>query len=219
MHILIINPNTNPLTTRRIAEVASSVAMPTKIDAISAQSGITAIENPEQSTIAAPIVVRLIAEQAEHYDVTIIAAFSDPGLFEARKITAKPVIGIAESAMLKAAEFGPKFTIITLGEKFRDPIRNHAEACGIGNSLANVRILPWSVSEVGGNQGQYLEAFRLECERAIEEDGAQAIIIGGGPLSGMADKIVDELSVPVLDGVACATQRAETIASADNSLD
>lgn len=217
MHILIINPNTNPLTTRRIAEVASSIAMPTtKIEVISAQSGIMAIENPKQSTIAAPIVVRLIAEQAEYYDVTIIAAFSDPGLFEARKITSKPVIGIAESAMLKAAEFGPKFSIITLGEKFRDLIKNHAEACGIGNSLANIRFLPWSVSEVGANQGQYLEAFRLECERAIEEDGAKAIIIGGGPLSGMAVNIVDELSVPVLDGVACATQRAETIVIANN---
>ena len=54
---------------------------------------------------------------------------------------------------------------------------------------------------------------------AIEEDKAKAIIIGGGPLSGIADNIVDELSVPVLDGVACAIQRAETIVIADNLLD
>ena len=59
----------------------------------------------------------------------------------------------------------------------------------------------------------------MECERAVEEDGAKAIIIGGGPLSGMADKIADELSVPVLDGVICATLRAEAIIEVGNRSD
>ena len=162
MKLLIINPNTNPVTTRLIAEVAASVAAPTtKIEAISATSGIAAIENPEQSAIAASAVISLVAERADDYDVTIIAAFSDPGLFDARNVTTKPVIGIAESAMLRAAEIGPKFSIITLGGKFRDLIWNHAKACGVRDSLVNVRFLPWSVAEVGANQEQYLEAFRL----------------------------------------------------------
>ena len=40
----------------------------------------------------------------------------------------------------------------------------------------------------------------------ISEQGVGAIIVGGGPLSGIADAIQDKLSVPVLDGVKSAIE-------------
>ena len=210
MRLLIINPNTNPVTTSRIAAIAASAAAPeTEISAVSASSGIPAIETPAQSAVAAAAVLRLVKAQAGDHDATIIAAFSDPGLAEARAALVQPVIGIAESAMLHAATIAARFSIITLGEAFRDLLWAHAETCGVRGQLAAIRFLPWRVAEVGASPDRYLDAFRRECIRTIEDDDAGAIVIGGGPLSGMAGKIAGRIPAPVLDGVVCAVQRAE----------
>ena len=71
-----------------------------------------------------------------------------------------------------------------------------------------VGILPWTVARVSANPPFYREAFAEACAQAVAEDGAGAVIIGGGPLSGIADEIAGELPVPVLDGVRCAVTMA-----------
>ena len=49
------------------------------------------------------------------------------------------------------------------------------------------------------------------CWRVIEEDDAEVIIVGGGPLAGFARELADRLPVPTLDGVSCAVRLAETL--------
>ena len=71
-----------------------------------------------------------------------------------------------------------------------------------------MRILPWSVATVSADPPAYREAFAEACAQAVAEEGAGAVIIGGGPLSGIAETIAEELPVPVLDGVRCAVEMA-----------
>lgn len=214
MRLLLINPNSTEATTERIAATARASASPgTQIDALTAASGIPAIETPEQSAQAEPAVLNLVAEHAPTYDALIIAAFSDPGLAEARRVTDRPVIGIAESALLRGAEIAERFAIVTLGAAFEPLLWTHAERCGVRDRLASIRFMPWPVAEVGAEPDRFLPAFRHECARVIAEDGAGAIVIGGGPLSGVAATLAGQIAVPLLDGVVCAVQRAEALAA------
>ena len=151
-----------------------------------------------------PAVVALVRSRSHAFDGAIIAAFSDPGLEQARAVSACPVIGISEAAMRVASQCADRFSIVTLGAALGEAIRRNADTYGFGRQLAAVRILPWSVAQVSGNPAAYREAFADECRQAIADDGAGAVIIGGGPLSGMADAIAGRLPVPVLDGVRCA---------------
>ena len=48
------------------------------------------------------------------------------------------------------------------------------------------------------------DLFMELSRRAVEEDGAEVIVLGCAGLSGMDRKIQDALGVPVLDGVVCA---------------
>jgi Asp/Glu/hydantoin racemase len=46
---------------------------------------------------------------------------------------------------------------------------------------------------------------------AIEQDDAEVIIFGGGPIAGLARETADAIPVPCLDGVSCAIRMAETL--------
>jgi Asp/Glu/hydantoin racemase len=57
------------------------------------------------------------------------------------------------------------------------------------------------------------------CRATISKDGADAIIIGGGPLAVAARRIAPELSIPLIEpveaGALCAISRAQERASAE----
>ena len=209
MRLLIVNPNTSVATNLRIRAIAEPMVNPTDyVEVVSAGSGIELIETVEQSKATEPAVLSLIESQHHEADAIIIAAFSDPGLLIAQEIAECPVFGISQAAMSVAAESSKRFAIITVGAALRDAIQKNAENYGYGDKLASIRLLPWTVAQVSADPPAYRIAFSEACEHAIAEDSVGAIIIGGGPLSGVADAIADELAVPVLDGVRCAVQLA-----------
>ena len=217
MRLLVINPNINASTNTRMRKIAEPLLSPDDaLEVVSAASGIELIETVEQSVATVPAVLAAVADRHHEVDAIIIAAFSDPGLAQARRQATCPVFGIAESAMRVAARSADRFTIVTLGAGLREAIRANAMAYGFGEQLAAIRILPWTVAQVSADLPGHRSAFAEECQRALAEDGIGAVIIGGGPLSGMADAVAADIGVPVLDGVRCAIELAlatrETIA-------
>jgi len=209
MRILIINPNTSSATNIRIRNMVEPlVHAPDEVKVVSAQSGIEFIETSVQSMSTVPAVLDLVKTHHDSFDAIIIAAFSDPGLCEARSIAACPVLGISEAAMKTAARTADRFSIITLGPQLCEVIRENATSYGIAEQLIEIRVLPWTVAEISSNPSAHKNAFIDACENIISEHNVGAVIIGGGPLSGIADSIAGYLPIPVLDGVVCAVDMA-----------
>ena len=207
MKLLIINPNTSVATNRRIEATAKPLlSRYDRLEVVSAKSGVKFIETIEQSNQTKPAVLEKIREKSPSVDGIIIAAFSDPGLMEAKKISLCSVVGIAEASMKRAQDLTDRFAIITLGSQFSHTIQKNALKYGTAKNLVEIMILPWSVSEVSNNLLSYRVEFADACKKLIYERGVGAIIVGGGPLSGIADAIQDKLSVPVLDGVKSAIE-------------
>ena len=50
-----------------------------------------------------------------------------------------------------------------------------------------------------------------EIERALAEDGAEAIVLGCAGMTDLAHDLERKAGVPVLDGVACAVSLAESM--------
>ena len=48
-------------------------------------------------------------------------------------------------------------------------------------------------------------------ERAVDEDGAEVIVLAGAPLAGLARSLEGQLPVPVVDGVSSAVRHAQTL--------
>jgi Asp/Glu/hydantoin racemase len=77
--------------------------------------------------------------------------------------------------------------------------------------LASARALSHTVVDITRAREECREVLIEECRRAVDEDAAEVIILGGGPIAGLARDIADALPVPVLDGVSCAVRLAEAL--------
>jgi allantoin racemase len=58
-----------------------------------------------------------------------------------------------------------------------------------------------------------MEPFVAEARRAIEEDHAEAIVLGCAGLQPLVEPLSRTLGVPVIEGVAAAVKMAEALVS------
>ena len=212
MRLLVVNPNTNPAFTDVIGRTAAAAAAPgTTVEAATAPFGVPVIKSPAESARAAEAVLAVLTTRAGDIDGAVIAAFSDPGLGEAKTRFRFPVAGIAESAMLEAAERADRFAIVTLQKGMDQRYRAMADGYGVGPKLAAIRYVSVAAADLQDQTEALAGAILDGCRKAVAEDGARALIVGGGPLAGIAERVAAALPVPVLDGVSCAVRRVERL--------
>jgi Asp/Glu/hydantoin racemase len=218
MRILVINPNTSVAVTETIvAESRRSAPPQVEITGVTARFGTPFIQTPEQSDIAGQAVLELVNRLASGFDAVMIAAFSDPGLAEARAVSPVPVVGTAESAMLTALMCGGRFAIVSLGPALRPLLEMAAQKLGCANRLTAIHML--DTGSDAATAGETISALQHDHGNALAElcgrvaaEGVRSIILGGGPLAGLAHRIRVRVPVPLLDGTACAINHAATLA-------
>ena len=214
MRLLFLNPNTNPALTELGAKVARKVARPqTEIVPVTGQFGARYITTRATAAIAAHATLDAFARHEEAADVVLLACFGDPGLFALRELARVPVVGMAEASCHLAASLGRKFSIVTGGHRWGPMLEEFVSAIGLASSLASVRTMAPSGAEIAANPEAALDALAATCRQAAHEDGADAMILGGLGLAGLADRIAGKVPVPVIDNVVAAVRAAETAAS------
>ncbi|MGJ0203610.1 aspartate/glutamate racemase family protein [Leucobacter sp. gxy201] len=211
MRFLVINPNTSAGMTAAIAEECRKVAAPgTIIDAISPEYGPRSIETHTEDAIAAAATIDAVLKHREDgYDAIIVACFIDPALMAIREIVDVPVIGIAEAAAHLAALVAPRFSVVTVMRRLEHQIAATIDRSGLADRCASVRSIDLSVLGLEEDIDATLAAMEQESRRAIEEDGAEAILLGCAGLGPLDKELQARLGVPVLDGCGCAVKLAE----------
>lgn len=211
MKIKIINPNTTLSMTESIERMAKRYAdSDTEIIAVSPKTGPDSIETYVDEYLAIPGVLQEIVKgEQEGADAYIIACFGDPGLQAAREITDKPVLGIAESAIATAKVLAPYFSIVSVLDRSRKVTEDVVKNYGAEPFCRSIRSTGLSVLEFGRNPEMGLAALAQQGRKAVEEDGAECILLGCAGFVDFVDSLKEELGVPVLDGVMPAIKLAE----------
>jgi Asp/Glu/hydantoin racemase len=212
--ILLVNPNTSESVTERIAAVARGAASDgTSVDAVTANEGVPYIATRAEAVIGGKAALDLLAAHSAGYDAAVVAAFGDPGLGGARELLSIPVVGLAEAAMLTSCMLGRRFAIVsfsaTLGPWYRECVEYH----GLVERLAGIRLLDGGFQNIGSVQEEKEDLLVDLSRRAVEQDGADVIILAGAPLAGLAEKTAHRIPVPVVDGVIAALRQAEVLAA------
>jgi allantoin racemase len=212
MRILIVNPNTTVSMTEKAAEAARAVAgHGTDIIAATSKGGPASIEGHYDGAIAVPGLLMEIREgEAAGADAAIIACFDDTGLEAARALADIPVLGLCESAVMTAALLAQRFTVVTTLERSRVLIENLIRHYGMGDR-AKVRAADIPVLELEDKASGALLKLKRQIERALEEDGAEAIVLGCAGMADLAQSMQREYGVPVIDGVSAAVKQAEAL--------
>ena len=211
--VLLINPNTNAATTEAMLAIARDAAPAgVEIEGITAQFGADLIEIEETLDTASHAVAEILAGEAADYDGVVIAAFGDPGLGRAPKEL--NVVGIAEAGMHAAAEGGRRFSIVTTTFGLADPIKGLVSRYGLEKQFASLRFTEGPAAALMSDPAALANALKKAASEARDLDGADAVVIGGGPLARAAPQLADELALPIIEPVPEAirlvTQRIAT---------
>jgi Asp/Glu/hydantoin racemase len=212
MKLLLINPNISDSVSQLIrAEALRSAAPGTEVDVVTAPFGVAYIETRFESMIGAYATAQLAAEHHARYDAVVVAAFGDPGLAALREALPIPVTGLTEAALASAHLLGHRISIIAISQRIQAWYREVVEGYGFGSRLAGIRALDRPLASIGGVQEDHANALKALAERAVDEDGAEVIILAGAPLAGLARSLKGQLPVPVVDGVSSAVCHAQTL--------
>jgi Asp/Glu/hydantoin racemase len=211
--VLLLNPNTTPAVTDLLHAAGARAASPgTELVTATAKRGVPYIATRAEAQIGGAVALEMLAEAGPAFDAAIIAAFGDPGLFGARELFDIPIIGLAEAAMLTACMVGRKFSIVTFATALAPWYQECVDMHGLGERCAGIRALDGTFQSISEVQSEKEDLLVALANRAVEQDGADVVILSGAPLSGLAAKVADRIPVPMIDPIAAAVRQAETLA-------
>lgn len=208
--LVLLNPNTSVATTEMMTGIARRIA----------PAG-TLVEG-RAMRLGPPIVTdeAALAESARHIaaeglaaaeggaDAILISGFGDPGLADLRRLVPIPVTGIAEAGMAAAAAGGRRFSIVTTTPDLHASITGMARDYGHRAGLASLRITPGQAEVVMADPTAMIRALVALALACRDEDGAEAILIGGGPLAAAAEAVAEATGLPVIEPVAAGVALA-----------
>jgi|WetSurMetagenome_2_1015567.scaffolds.fasta_scaffold151751_2 allantoin racemase len=214
MKLMVINPNTSESMTDHIRKELNWIKRAdTELTVVRAEKGPETIESAYDEAHAIPPTLELVKRaNQEGYDAVILACFSDPGLEAAKEVSEIPVIGIEESTLHMAAMLGARFTVVTPRRNRVPTKRVHVHARGLDYYLASVRCLDLSTAEADSNPKETKKRILKVAREAVEEDGAEVIILGCAGMAGYGADIERKLKIKVLDPAAIGLKVAEAMA-------
>ena len=212
--VLVINPNTNPLVTERVRQVAKRFESAVlSFEVVNPDVGPFSIESDLDKSQAEFHVLALMRQRASmRYDAYVLACFDDLALESARKMVAVPVIGTCEAGIVAARAVSPRMAIVTTVAAALPGIRSMMLRYGAG-SFASVRAAGVDVAEAAMAKPDTHERLMQAVHGAVLTDKAAVILLASGGLAGQSERIEREAGVPVIDSVEAALRSAAQITS------
>ena len=206
---LLINPNTNALTTQRLQDVLRPLLPPgVQLDVLTARFGAQYIACEASHAVAAHACLDAWAAHrsatSDPLDGVLIACFGDPGLFALREVSGCPVTGLAEASFIQAASHGP-FAIVTGGERWKPMLHRLAGSLGFGAQLRHIETVAPTGAALQADPEMAIRCLTQACQQAAQS-GVAAIILGGAGLAGYARLLQPHISLPLIDSALAGLQ-------------
>jgi Asp/Glu/hydantoin racemase len=211
--LLVINPNTSENVSNLLRRhVQAEAGAGVRVRVVTARFGAPYIADEASHAVAGHAVLDAWAAALAEPgiaapDAVLIGCFGDPGLLALRECSPAPVTALAEAAFIEAARHG-RFAIVTGGARWGPMLRRLALVLGHGPALAGVHTVAPSGAQLAADSRAAHALLAQACEDAVRHSGADAVIIGGAGLAGMAAAMQPQVGVPLIDSVAAGTRRA-----------
>lgn len=178
------------------------------------ENGPYALESAVDDVIAGPYILRqVIQSEHEGCDAVVIDCAADPVVRAAREATSLPVVSAGEASYLTAMLLCDKFSVITTLEATTHIIKENIKKYGISDRIASVRTVAIPVNNLD-NIGFTLETLVKESNDAINQDKAEAIVLGCTGMMLVSEKLRQKIEVPVIEPLTVAVQLAAVLVRA-----
>src|SRR5262245_24145391 len=184
----------------------------THLDMFVADSGVPYVESSLELYLSEVAVARKVVEVASMgYDAVVGSAFLDNGLDAARELVDIPVVGPAKTTLYMAATLANRFAVITAAGDLPRHVFTCAKVLGVADRLVAVPALSCAAADFLHGEDQAVAMIAATGKRLVEEQGAEAIVLGCGATTGLASRMARDLGVPVLDPGLVAAKYAEML--------
>ena len=145
-------------------------------------------------------------------DAVVLAVSYDTALLAAREMLDIPVVGLTEAALLTAAMVGTRTGVVIFGRRvlplYQEALARHGLAWRVSAWRALESSAPYSA-------GDHSESDRLivqAVQSMVDQDACEVVVLGGAVMAGVAQRLQDQVEVPLLEGLSCAVPMAEMLA-------
>ena len=210
MKIKVIIPNASiEFKNSQIGERKKCASPDTEVEVVCLKHGPLSIESSYDEALAAPHIVEEVKRaESEGFDAVSIDCAMDTVVRGSREAAGIPVTSAGEASYLLAMGLCSKFSIVTVLKSTAQTISENIKKYGFESRVASVRHADIPVLDLK-NERKAFAAIMREAKGAIEEDGAEAIVLGCTGMSSLARKLQDRLNVPVVDPAAASLRLAE----------
>lgn len=152
--------------------------------------------------------------EADGFAAVCINSMSDSGVAALRSRLSIPVIGTAQSSYLTACQVGRKFSIIGMWDRWRWLYEKVLTEQGLHHRLASIRsigVRPDTASLLEGKEDFVFPLLAEAGRRAIEEDGADVLILGSTTMHQSHAFLSQAMPVPVINPGLVAFKACEMV--------
>ncbi|MEH7383451.1 aspartate/glutamate racemase family protein [Bacillus sp. JJ1533] len=140
--------------------------------------------------------------QEEGFDAVCIDTVSDSGLYALRSRLDIPVFGPGQIAFHVACMLGHTFSVITMWDEWFHLYKKTLNEYGLQHKLASLRSIhtrPDLSELLAGKEEIIFEKLEHEALKAINEDGADVIVLGSTTMHQSYEYLKERLPVPVIN--------------------
>lgn len=174
-------------------------------------------------TVLAYVDCAIEAEKAG-FDAVFINTFGDYGIDEMRSATSIVVVGAGEATMATSCNTGRRFSIVTIWPpKLNFIYQERLRSTGMEARCASVRNVLFD-AEVEGLEGagaavtslkdghaSIVDRVMEQIEKAVQDDGADTIILGCTCMAPIGILVAERASVPVLESMRTGYKTVEAM--------
>jgi len=208
LRILLVNPNSNRDFTQAMDRSVSPLRTQGahQIDCVSLDGTPLGIDTQRDVDSVIEPLCRLIAQEEAQTDAFVIGCFADTGLYSAREVTTKPVVGICEAGLATALNLGERFGVISTASATRNADIRLARSYGLLERCVGFAPIDVPVAEIA--TAPAARDRILSAGARLKAEGAEAIVLGCAGMAPYRSLLRETLNVPVVDPCISAVAMA-----------
>ena len=208
VRILPINPNSSRVVTdlmdRNVERLRAGGAH--CIDCRTLAEGPPGIETQfDIDSVVAPLC-RVIAAESDKTDAFVIGCFAGPGLYSAREMTDKPVLGICEAGIATALNMGERFGVISTATQSRNAELRLIRSCGYLHRGVGLQPIDMPVASIP--TAADADDRAMDAGARLKRQGADVLDLGCAGMARHRTAVQARLGLPVIDPSVAAVAMA-----------
>jgi Asp/Glu/hydantoin racemase len=200
----------------RAAQIPRDLLGPeTDVECVPVRNSATLVDSPYEALVFDMYIAEAgLRAEDEGYDAVVMDTVSDSGLSALRSRLSIPVMGPGLVSYAVAIMLGKRFSIVTMWDKWRHLYEKNLDTYHLWEKCASIRAvnIPPDVEALfTGKEEEMFRTLTDEARKAIDDDGADVILLGSTTMHQAGDYMAEHLPAPVINPGPVAIKLTETL--------